>query len=227
MVQRSQNGWPIVGRDAIDDGPINGHYYPNGFLKGDVKKAFVWLFTQLNNRVEKVSVGSPADEWGWYVKTIEGSTTPSNHGSGTAGDYNASEHPMGATHSGYTATQENEINKILGEARGIFRWGWHYSGRKDPMHFEIDATPAEVHAFIVSLEKDDDMTLKEFIDALNVRPIVPGSLARSLQIALLSYPTNKSAEPGDESTLLIDFQHLYDKVNDIDVRLTVIEGKVE
>lgn len=158
----SQNGWPVVGSDTIDTRPINGHVYPNGFLKGDVYRAFVWLFTQLDQRVEKVSRGNPPDEWGYYVKKIEGSSTISNHASGTAGDYNASEHPMGVPASrNYSSAQIAEIHKILREANGIFRWGGDYTGRPDPMHFEIDATPNEVHAFLVELEGDTTMFVKK------------------------------------------------------------------
>ena len=68
----SQNGWPVVGTDKIDRTPIDGVFYPNGFLEGDVWKAFNWLFIQLDRRVEAVELGTPKDEWGDYVKNIEG-----------------------------------------------------------------------------------------------------------------------------------------------------------
>lgn len=158
----SQNGWPVVGPDKIDRRPINGHNYPNGFLAGDVYRAFTWLFTQLDQRVESVNEGSPPDEWGYYVKNIEGSNTISNHASGTAGDYNASQHGMGGSaHAGYTETQVTEIHSILVEADGIFRWGGDFSGRKDPMHFEIVKGPSAVHAFILKLEGDTNMFVKK------------------------------------------------------------------
>lgn len=146
----SQNGWPVVGPDAIDNSPILGHVFPNGFLKGDVFAAFKWLFTEIDARVEKIGLGNPPDEWGYYVKKIEGSNTISNHASGTAGDYNASRHPMGK-HNTFSSAQRSEIHKILQEAKGIFRWGGDYTGRPDEMHFEIVASPSAVHAFVVSL----------------------------------------------------------------------------
>lgn len=157
MARTSQNGWPVVSASAIDNGPILGEVFPNGFLAGDVKKAFVWLFTQLNNRVEKIDNGLPRDEWGWYVKNIEGSATISNHASGTAGDYNARFHPMGVRNT-YNASQRAEIHKILAEARGVFRWGGDYTGRPDDMHFEINVGRTTVNSFVHSLEqKEEDM----------------------------------------------------------------------
>ena len=151
----SQNGWPVVGTDKIDRTPIDGVFYPNGFLEGDVWKVFNWLFIQLDRRVEAVELGTPKDEWGYYVKNIEGSSFISNHSSGTAGDYNASRHPMGVRNT-YSPGQEDEIHKILREADGIFRWGGDYSGRPDEMHFEIIKDAATVHRFVTSLEEKED-----------------------------------------------------------------------
>lgn len=150
----SQNGWPIVDSSKITNAPILGHTFPNGFLKGDVYEAFVWLFTQLNNRVEDIDDGMPLDDWGWYVKNIEGTTTKSNHGSGTAGDYNARLHPMGERNT-YSTAKRAEIHQILEEAHGIFRWGGDYHDRPDDMHFEIVASPAAVHAFVSSVKAQE------------------------------------------------------------------------
>jgi hypothetical protein len=153
MARISQNGWPVVGPDQIDNSLVNGHKYPNGFLEGDVFAAFEWLFDQLDKRVEKVAEGTPRDEWGYNVREIEGSNSFSNHSSGTAGDYNASQHGMGGSaHAGYTEKQVDEIHEILREADGIFRWGGDYTGRKDPMHFEIVKSRAAVAAFVQSIK---------------------------------------------------------------------------
>lgn len=148
----SQNGWPVVTSDKVDKSPINGHAYPNGFLKGDVYTAFTWLFTQLDKRVEKVSRGTPADEWGYYVKKIEGSSSISNHSSATAGDYNATLHPYGKANT-YSTKQRDEIHKILIEAKGIFRWGGDYTGKKDDMHFEIVKDQKAVRGFVLSIKR--------------------------------------------------------------------------
>lgn len=161
----SQNGWPVVHaadrKRKIDERPINGHRYPNGFLKGDVYAAFVWLFTQLDTRVEKVAEGTPSDEWGYNVREIEGSDDWSNHSSGTAGDYNASQHGMGGSaHAGYNERQVAEIHEILREANGIFRWGGDYKGRKDPMHFEIAKGEAAVSDFVDSIQPREGRKLK-------------------------------------------------------------------
>jgi len=150
-VSHSQNGWPIVTPDKVTKDPILGHTFPNGFLKGDVFIAFTWLFTQLNKRVQPIDDGLPLDEWGYFVKLIEGSKTISNHASATAGDYNARLHVMGVRNT-YNATQRAEIHQILNEADGIFRWGGDFTGRPDDMHFEIDASENEVRKFVVKIQ---------------------------------------------------------------------------
>lgn len=154
----SQNGWPVVAPGAIDKSPISGHTYPNGFREGNVYKAFVWLFTQMSTRVESVAIGSPADEWGYYVKMIEGSKTISNHASGTAGDYNATEHVMGVRNT-YSPKQRDEIHKILDECDHLFRWGGDFTGRPDDMHFEIIKDEVAVDKFVASLEPQERYTM--------------------------------------------------------------------
>jgi len=164
-VATSQNGWPVIfaaDRDTkIDNGTILGTTFPNGFLAGDVKKAFVWLWTQLDRRVERIDNGTPRDEWGYNVREIEGSDDYSNHSSGTAGDYNARLHPMGVRNT-YSEADRAEIHKILQEADGIFRWGGDYTGRPDDMHFEIIKGRDAVHAFVLKIEDGDaDMLVKK------------------------------------------------------------------
>lgn len=145
----SQNGWPVVPLEAIDRTPILGSKFPNGFLIGDVHKAFTWLFTQMHTRVEPIDPGSC---WGYFVKPIEGTTNQSNHSSGTAGDWNASQHPMGV-HNTFTSRKRATIQLILNEANGVFRWGGNYTGRPDEMHFEINTNRAGVAAFVNQIER--------------------------------------------------------------------------
>lgn len=171
----SQNGWPVVTQKMVNREPIQGHVYPNGFLDGDVWTAFNWLFTQMNNRVEVVSRGTPPDEWGYYVKTIEGSHTISNHASATAGDYNANEHPMGIPASkNYSTKQIAEIHKILREADGVFRWGGDYTGRPDPMHFEIICNATKLRSFVESITPQGNYKMDISLNGLTLPTLRKG-----------------------------------------------------
>ena len=79
---------------------------------------------------------------GHSYRVITGSTSLSNHSSGTAIDLNAPRHPLG-TSGTFTATQRSHIRSILSSCNGVVRWGGDYSGRKDEMHFEINVRPGD------------------------------------------------------------------------------------
>ncbi|MEW1951889.1 peptidoglycan-binding protein [Terrabacter sp. NPDC080008] len=80
--------------------------------------------------------------WGHSYRAISGSTSLSNHSSGTAIDLNAPRHPLGKAGT-FTATQRSHIRSILDACDGVVRWGGDYSGRKDEMHFEINVRPGD------------------------------------------------------------------------------------
>jgi hypothetical protein len=146
----TQNGWPIVPRSAVDEAPlIRDVRVPNGVLAGDVAIVFRWLAEQYDRRVERLK---PGQCWGWFVKVIEGSSTPSNHGSGTAVDFNAPDNPMGqgTTKRSMSDAQIAECHAIEHESGGVLRWGGDFS-RNDPMHWEIDASRAAVRAFVAKI----------------------------------------------------------------------------
>jgi hypothetical protein len=140
MALVSQNGWPVdpprrsrlvAGtpdvRVTVADGPA-----------GDV---LMHVLAQLHARVEPLTLDGTdgaLDDWGYAPRPIRGSTETSNHASATAVDANATRHPLGAEHT-FTATQRAEIHRILAEVDQVVRWGGDYTGRKDEMHFEINA----------------------------------------------------------------------------------------
>lgn len=160
----SQNGWPVDRSGASQDrGPlVRDITVPNGVLAGDVAVVFRWLARQFDARVEQLMKGSC---WGWFVKPIEGSQTISNHASGTAVDLNADKHPMGVSASKtFTTGQIAACHAILAEADGVLRWGGDYTGRPDPMHWEIVGSAAQVRALankIGSGEDGSDMLVSE------------------------------------------------------------------
>lgn len=145
----SQNGWPIVGKAACDQGPFHGVTFPNGILAGDVATIARWQLDRYALTVEPLVKGWC---WGWFVKTIEGSTTKSNHGSATAWDINAEAHPMGVpTAECMSAKKIAACRAIVRAAGGVLRWGGDYSGRPDAMHWEIIGTKAQAHAFATKI----------------------------------------------------------------------------
>lgn len=156
----SQNGWPVVTKSQCDQGPFAGVTFPNGILRGDVAVVARWQMARYEATVEQLKAGTC---WGWYDRAIRGSTTISNHASATAWDCNADKHPLGSDpRDNFSAAQIAACRAIVKAAGGVLRWGGDYSGRKDPMHWEINASAAAVHAFAnkiragqVSGEEDD------------------------------------------------------------------------
>lgn len=107
------------------------------------------------------------DDWSYAERLISGSTDITNHASGTAADVDATKWPLGSNPEAYlTAAEIAKVRAKLLQYEGCIRWGGDYTGRKDPMHFEINkdaATVAEVWGRIkltISDEEDDDMAGK-------------------------------------------------------------------
>lgn len=132
----SQNGWEVATAEQQDNGPIYGAVrVPNGILAGDVAVVLRWVAWQFHHTIEPLVAGHC---WGWHVKRIEGSSSYSNHASGTAIDLNAPAHPMGvATRETFTGAQIDACHAIVNACDGVIRWGGDYTGRPDGMHWEI------------------------------------------------------------------------------------------
>jgi hypothetical protein len=143
----SQNGWPVADRDQQDRSSVHGVTVPNGLLAGDVATVLHHLMDRFHREVEELRDGWC---WGWHVKTIEGSSTISNHASGTAVDLNAPRHPVGVRGT-FTPAQRTAIRAILADLDGVVRWGGDYVRRADDMHFEINKGSAAVHAVAVKI----------------------------------------------------------------------------
>jgi hypothetical protein len=137
----SQNGWPVytsgTHSDLVAIPKIVGRV-----RKGDVATVFTYLVDRFDREVEDVDEGR--DEWGYAYRAIRGKTSGySNHASATALDLNAMQHPLGWVNT-FTSTQRAALRRILNDLEGVVRWGGDYSGRKDEMHFEINASAKAV-----------------------------------------------------------------------------------
>lgn len=138
----SQNGWPASsspGAIGITSFSIAGRAFPAGVKSGQVHTILRYVATRFHNEVEPLVDGW---NWGYAYRVISGSTTVSNHGSGTAIDCNAPRHPLGASGT-FSSTQVSRIRSILTYCNGVVRWGGDYSTRKDEMHFEINVRPGD------------------------------------------------------------------------------------
>lgn len=147
----SQNGYKAL-LNMLDRRKINYSYVPMtkiklGCLRGDVDVVLKHVASQYHLRVERLNEGyKGVDDWSFAVRAIRGQTHGySNHASGTAIDLNSTQHPLGTSVShSFSKKQIAEIHKILREMDNVVRFGGFYSGRPDPMHWEINASPAAV-----------------------------------------------------------------------------------
>jgi len=92
----------------------------------------------------------PGQCGGFNPRKIAGSDTWSRHAAGLAIDLNWQKHPMGARDT-FTPAQQAAIKKICARYK-VVRWGGTYVGRRDDMHFEINAERAAVLAAVKALQ---------------------------------------------------------------------------
>lgn len=138
----SQNGYPANDRSLVHNPKVPGTPidFPGGVRRGPAGDLLIWIAEQMQNRVERRP--NNYGMWGYAERPIRGGTQLSNHASGTAIDWHAPAHPLGADNT-FSNAQEAEIHQILREAEGCVRWGGDYSGRRDEMHFELVRSEAE------------------------------------------------------------------------------------
>ena len=153
-VLHSQNGWVAsADRNAIEikNFLINGanQHFAMCAAAAPVLAAFL---AEFNLIIEKINpAGSVFDDWGYNFALIPNTRDYSNHCSGTAVDVNATKHVWKAPTSGFNQMQEAAIDALC-RKYGI-RWGWRYAyGFKDPMHFEIIESVAQVRARIAKMK---------------------------------------------------------------------------
>lgn len=167
---RSQNGWPANDRSVISTRSVRGTHVRLAVRTGPAGDLLLEIAALYDLMIQDID--ATADDWGYAERTIRGSaTTVSNHASGTAIDLNATCWPLGSEPSvNLTARQIATVREIVAVAGGTVRWGGDYSGRKDPMHFEIadDTAEAECASALAALRahygdphpipQEDDLT---------------------------------------------------------------------
>jgi hypothetical protein len=165
----SQNGYPANDRSSITTYTI-GKGCRVALRAGSAGAMLKHLADWFDAHIKDVDPGE-RDDWGYAERKIRGSsTTLSNHASGTALDVNATQWPLGSDPSVYlSAEQIAAVRRRLKLYQGCIRWGGDYTGRKDPMHFEINrdqATVDRVWKEIQGTDEGDDMPSLDDIEQL-------------------------------------------------------------
>lgn len=158
----SQNGYPANDVNLTSVRRIPGTERDIRVRKGPAGDLLLWVAGQFDARVENID-GGQLDDWGYAEREIRGGVELSNHASGTAIDLNAPRHPLGASGT-FSRAQVKAIHRILSQAGYCVRWGGDYRGRKDEMHFEVNASEAACRkalARVHNVEERDDMKLTE------------------------------------------------------------------
>lgn len=143
MTSTSQNGWVCLPSDSPKLHtwviPARTGEFRLRLRNGSAGFILAHLALWIAETVEPVR-GAVTDDWGYANRLIRGSETiQSNHASGTAMDINAMVHPLGQRGT-WTPAQVRQVKRRLDwwAMGGTVRWGETYSGRIDPMHFEIN-----------------------------------------------------------------------------------------
>jgi hypothetical protein len=139
----SANGWP-ASRDRAAIGiqtftvPGTNPARQLPVKAGEVATILIGIAERFHREVEPLG----PNVWGYAYRTIGGSTTLSNHASGTAIDLNSDVHPQGERGT-FNNAQVASIRQILAICGSVVRWGGDYTGTADEMHFEINVPPGD------------------------------------------------------------------------------------
>lgn len=134
----SQNGYPYGDISVTQLFTVTKDGRVMRFRKGAAGEMLADFIQWFDENIRDIDAGL-LDDWSWAVRPIRDGEEGSNHGSGTAGDVDATKWPLGREATSYlTPAEIARVNEKLKEYRGCIRWGANYKGRKDPMHFEIN-----------------------------------------------------------------------------------------
>lgn len=142
MTAHSQNGFPAL---SADSPYLHLWVVPDTSRKlrlrnGSAGFLLIHLAMWFDDRVEDID-GGIFDDWSYAYRPVRGYESDlSNHSSGTAIDLNATKHVLGREDT-FSVDDEMRIRRRVNTFfDDVIRWGGEYYGRKDEMHFEIDAS---------------------------------------------------------------------------------------
>lgn len=172
----SQNGYPVVDdRAQLKAYDVGGTTF---WLHPGAPGWLLWHFlTWFDANIRDINAGA-LDDWSWAVRPIRGATDViSNHSSGTAADVDATRWPLGAEPTAYlTPAEIARVHTQLMTYGGAIRWGGDYTGRKDPMHFEINKDEAFCERVRDTLEDPLALTDQQAADLSYIKAILAAHL---------------------------------------------------
>lgn len=134
MTTYSQNGYK-AGDTSLITKYIITRDITISLRKGNVAVVLLHFARWFDKNIQPLT---KADTGGYNFRKIAGSSTVSNHGSGTAMDLRWNLHVRGKKNT-FTAAQAKKIRTQLKFYGGVIRWGGDYkTGIIDEMHFEIN-----------------------------------------------------------------------------------------
>lgn len=152
MAVYSQNGYLANDRSVTDIFQVTAAGLTMRFRKGPCGLMLAHNLRWFDENIRNID-GPLLDDWSYAERPVRGTVyTLSNHASGTADDKDATKWPLGSDPRKYLTDAEiARYRDHLKLYEGCIRWGGDYTGRKDPMHDEInkdEATVARVWAKI-------------------------------------------------------------------------------
>ncbi len=180
---RSQNGYTANDRTLVSSRRVPGTSRNLTVRNGPTGDLLLWIAAQFDALVEDIEQGI-LDDWGYAERPIRGGTELSNHASGTAIDLNATSHPLGTQPAAnFTRDEIATIRAIVARTEGCVRWGGDYSGRKDSMHFEINAPEAACKRVLDKLNaapggvgEEDELNDKERLQLARIHEQLMGTM---------------------------------------------------
>lgn len=143
MAAFSQNGYPANDRSFITTYEVTKTGRRLALRSGPAGQLLAHWVRWFDENIRDIDPGI-LDDWGYAERAIRGGVELSNHASGTAADVDATRWPLGVQPEAYlTAAEIAKVRARLKAYEGCIRWGGDYTGRKDPMHFEIDRPEAD------------------------------------------------------------------------------------
>lgn len=174
----SQNGYSANDRSVITTYTV-GDGRKVALRKGSTGAMLKHLADWFDRNIRDLDAGI-MDDWGYAERPIRGGTELSNHASGTAIDINATHWILGSDPAVYLSAAEiAKLRDHLHLYKGCIRWGGDYTGRRDPMHFEINrdqATVDSVWDWMSNAPEEDDLPYTE----AQLRKIISEELDKKL-----------------------------------------------
>jgi hypothetical protein len=204
----SQNGYPANDRTQCTTFIVSNGGAPGGrvmtFRKGSPGELLTHMIRWFDASIRDIDPGI-MDDWSYAERPIRDGVELSNHASGTAADVDATKWPLSVQPETYLSAAEiARVRAQLQLYEGCIRWGGDYTGRKDPMHFEINRDQATCDRVWAKISVGgDDMSaedVKQIKDHINIRIDNLAGWTKSLsnatnaQVAGLTAAVNKLAE---------------------------------